>query len=438
MMLRNYSMMLYENQENKTEYAERIIAFLKYKAVNLFTPFAPIVEILEPFCVDEYEPEPDTLFIGYEKYGFGKNKKICTDGVHLFYYTDELINAYKKAPKELFSGFLHILIHIMELDIDRRKGAVDRCIFDRAVNGKNGKTAERFFPEYLCRSITDTHVWWDSVHPLVLKKAIEEGNGEKKGKLEKKIFAAIRKKYQDAAAASEALMADPGIMPGTEPLGVGYEAEVKRYDSRKYEEILMETLSDGAGKVRDSDEIFDYNWYERGMSEYDSHPFIEAYEDAERPDFALKDIVIAIDTSGSCVDYGSGFISETVNTLMKYRLLGKGVCVMECDADVNKVTFIRNHSDLDGYTDSYELSGGGGTDFRPVFEKIEELRKEGHLSKKINGLLYFSDTYGTFPEEKPDYPVWFAVPENHSDAQCPDYVGKIIIDNEQMKKWEET
>ena len=139
-------MILYENQEDKTEYAERIIAFLKYKAVNLFTPFAPIVEILEPFCADEYEPEPDTLYIGYEKYGFGKNKKICTDGVHLFYYTDELINAYKKSPKELFSGFIHILIHIMELDIDRRKGAVDRCIFDRAVNQKNGKTTERFFP----------------------------------------------------------------------------------------------------------------------------------------------------------------------------------------------------------------------------------------------------------------------------------------------------
>ena len=68
--------------------------------------------------------------------------------------------------------------------------------------------------------------------------------------------------------------------------------------------------------------------------------------------------------------------------------------------------------------------------------EIEELRKKGSLSKKINGLLYFSDTHGNFPKEEPDYPVWFAVPENHSDAPCPDYVRKIIISEEQMNMWQ--
>ena len=418
-------MIPYDDKQDKKEYAESIIMFLKYEAVRMFTPFAPVLKIIEPFCTDEYEPEDDSLCFGNGHTGYGKNKDICTDGVHLFYYTDELIKKYNKDPKELFSTFLHILIHIIALDIDRRKTAIDRWIFDSAVNRKNKKMMERFFPDFMCTGITDTHMWWDRLHPLL----------KEKGKSEKQILDAIRKVYIEAAKASGVLMADPGIVPGTDPLGAGLEADVKKIEAQKYDEILVEILSDGTGKCRESDEIFDYNWYQIGMEEYDSHPFIEAYEDSEKPDLAVKDIVIAIDTSGSCIEYGSGFISETVNTLMKNRLLGKGACIMECDADVHNVTFIRNHKDLDGYIDKYELRGGGGTDFRPVFKKIRELQEEGCLSKKINGLLYFSDGFGAFPDKEPDYPVWFAIPDSGFKPECPDYVGKIIITEKQLEKW---
>ena len=358
-------MILYGDIQDKKEYAENIIAFLKYEAVRMFTPFAPVIKILEPFCVDDHEPECDSLYFGNGHIGYGKNKEISTDGVHLFYYTDELIKKYKKAPKELFSAFLHILIHIISLDIDRRKTAVDRGVFDRAVNRKNQKMQERFFPDFICTHVTDTHVFWDRLHPLL----------KEKGKSEKKILAAIRKVYIEAAKAAGALMADGGIMPGTDSLGAGFDADVKKIKARKYEEILVEILSDGLGKCRESDEIFDYSWYQIGMTDYDSHPFIEAYEDSEKPDYAMQDIVIAIDTSGSCMEYGDGFISETVSTLMENRLLGKGVCIMECDAEVNKVTFIRDHTDLDGFVGTYELLGCGGTDFRPVFKNIRELQE---------------------------------------------------------------
>ena len=44
------------------------------------------------------------------------------------------------------------------------------------------------------------------------------------------------------------------------------------------------------------------------------------------------------------------------------------------------------------------LYGRGGTDFRPAFEYIEELRKNGELTK-LDGMLYFTDGMGVYPRK---------------------------------------
>lgn len=49
------------------------------------------------------------------------------------------------------------------------------------------------------------------------------------------------------------------------------------------------------------------------------------------------------------------------------------------------------------------LEGGGGTDFRPVHDKIEQHRKRG--GRKPAVLIYVTDGIGMFPEKAPDYPV---------------------------------
>lgn len=49
------------------------------------------------------------------------------------------------------------------------------------------------------------------------------------------------------------------------------------------------------------------------------------------------------------------------------------------------------------------ISGGGGTNFRPVFEWVERQDKQPDL------LVYFTDADGTFPEWEPHYPVIWLV-----------------------------
>jgi predicted metal-dependent peptidase len=50
-----------------------------------------------------------------------------------------------------------------------------------------------------------------------------------------------------------------------------------------------------------------------------------------------------------------------------------------------------------------EISGGGGTDFRPLFDWIER----EHLSPDL--LIYFTDAEGQFPAREPSFPVAWLV-----------------------------
>jgi predicted metal-dependent peptidase len=50
-----------------------------------------------------------------------------------------------------------------------------------------------------------------------------------------------------------------------------------------------------------------------------------------------------------------------------------------------------------------KIRGGGGTDFRPVFDWIDKDCAQG--GDRPDALIYFTDTQGWFPEHPPAYPV---------------------------------
>lgn len=65
-----------------------------------------------------------------------------------------------------------------------------------------------------------------------------------------------------------------------------------------------------------------------------------------------------------------------------------------------------------------QLAGCGGTDFRPFFSHLEE------AGQRTRMLVYFTDTYGEFPAEAPDYPVIWAVFDNENEVEVP--FGEVI------------
>jgi len=115
---------------------------------------------------------------------------------------------------------------------------------------------------------------------------------------------------------------------------------------------------------------------------------------------AQTDIQVVIDTSGSISEQEiEEFISE-VNAI-KGQLRAR-ILLHACDtalAEAGPWTF----EPWDEFKMPEKIQGGGGTDFRPIFDWITRQGREPDL------LLYFTDAMGDFPAHEPPFPVFWLV-----------------------------
>lgn len=122
-------------------------------------------------------------------------------------------------------------------------------------------------------------------------------------------------------------------------------------------------------------------------------------------------LCVAVDTSGS------------INDELLAAFLGEFKAVMESFPAVQIELLIADakvhahHTFRSGEKMEFALKGGGGTDFRPVFDYIE-----GNLPMTTM-LLYFTDGDGRFPRYPPNYEVLWAL--SRSRARVP--FGRRII-----------
>ena len=131
----------------------------------------------------------------------------------------------------------------------------------------------------------------------------------------------------------------------------------------------------------------------------------------------LLRIVIAIDTSGS-VDETllTTFLGEVNSIMQSYPNYEIDLLTADAKIQSHKVF-------LPGENLEYEVSGGGGTDFRPVFEYIDQQINYPTL------LLYFTDGMGTFPETEASYDVMWVMPE---EKEVPFGEMMILEDNQSI------
>lgn len=180
-----------------------------------------------------------------------------------------------------------------------------------------------------------------------------------------------------------------------------------------------------------NDEEFDYNFYTYGMQLYGNMPLIEPleYKDVR----VVKTFVTVIDTSGSVEEEKlRRFLEKT------YQILKSGqesedrvnFHLVQCDALVQKDVKITSEKELEQVMEDLTLYGRGGTDFRPAFEYIEELRKNGELTN-LNGMLYFTDGMGVYPRKKPEYPVAFIYDSEVLDKipEVPAWAIRYLMDD---------
>jgi len=121
-------------------------------------------------------------------------------------------------------------------------------------------------------------------------------------------------------------------------------------------------------------------------------------------------IVIAVDGSGSVdAELLNKFLSE-INFLMT-TIQNYQIDLLVCDDRIHLHKVFYSGDIL-----AVDVKGLGGTDFRPVFDFIENELRDTKL------LLYFTDMEGKFPSKYPDYDVKWITPK---EAAPP--FGELII-----------
>lgn len=206
----------------------------------------------------------------------------------------------------------------------------------------------------------------------------------------------------------------------------------KKRDYKK----LLQRLFTMREVVKSSDDEFDYVYYCYGLQTYNNLPLIEYLEYRDKP--IVDDVVIAIDTSMST--QGTlvlSFLRQTyavIEQIYKNDLTFRLV-ILQCDCAVKDEKIISSHEDFEKLMQNFTLIGGGGTDFRPVFERVEKLYEDKTLNK-IKGLIYFTDGKGVFPTNKPPFETVFVFLDNeNNDYKVPIWANKIIIDEDEINEY---
>ena len=205
------------------------------------------------------------------------------------------------------------------------------------------------------------------------------------------------------------------IMQAADDKGISYRELINKLVVEK--EISKELV--------DSIDVMMYTY---GLELYSDVPLVEPNEVNEIKH--LDNIIIAIDTSGSCGGYvAQRFIRETYNLFNEIRdsFEIESIHLIQCDTDIQDEKIFTSVDELP-LDEEMNMKGFGGTSFIPVFERADELQKKDN--KSIEAVIYFTDGYGEFPDKEPDYPVYLVMDEEEIDNcdYIPEWAECVAID----------
>ena len=332
-----------------------------------------------------------------------------TDGSVIYFSHDFLLHTFRETPHQLEHFLLHTVGHCRLLH------TIQEQTEDSATRKKNSDSAvEAFFKEPYPAPFWDDHHFWNT---------------------------AVNQDFLSRIALT--LSSLTGVS-GTGSYGNGSkgnssgelseELTIRNTGTYDFTHFLKQFARQGE-EIKTDIESFDYIPYLYGLEHYGNIPLIEhlEYQEVNR----LEELVIAIDTSGSCsLDTVRKFMEETYSILSNHENFFRkmNVYVIQCDSFIQDMAHITSEQDWQDYLKNLTIHGRGGTDFRPVFEYVEELRAKKEL-KDLKGLLYFTDGDGIYPEIPTDYKTAFVFyKEKEQHQKVPAWAACLTLDTERSNE----
>ncbi|MDE7246175.1 MAG: hypothetical protein K2O18_19685 [Oscillospiraceae bacterium] len=364
---------------------------------------------------------------------------IGTDGETIRFAPVDLLRRYRDNPAAVRRGYLHMLLHCLYLH--PFDGTPPSRLWDLALD----MTVERMIEQEAVprlalgdNSVRDACFRMTKnlpavrVYDLLVQEAFPFSTEE----LEEAFCLdnhalwrtqpgppnAIRKKWSALSAGMEQGGHSAGTSAGNQsetirvsPKGLcDYRTFLRRFTMPR-EEVILDP------------ESFDLVFYSYGIEYYGNLPLIEPleYQEVNR----LAELVIAIDTSGSCsAKTVQQFLAETweIISCRENFFREMKVYLIQCDCRVQHVTVIRSPEDWRRSCGEITIQGRVGTDFTPVFRYVEELRKKKEL-RDLRALLYFSDGDGVYPRQRTDYETAFVfLSENDKIDYVPSWAARLL------------
>lgn len=419
----------------------------------------------EDICIDILRNSRNELYlqmrfldVALNSLRFVRDPKIHpygTDGTAFYYEAESLTAQFVQNKNSVNRGYLHSLFHCLFAHIYERgrKEAVwdlacdiaaeylidrqnDFCIYQRKsplriqVYGWLEKelktlTAQGIFLKLQSR-VFSTKEWeqWE-------REFYVDDHSRWEGKKEEKPSPSPNKnRWEETREKMETEMELFSKEPseGREAMQELLHAENReRYDYREFLKkfaVLKEVMQ------VDMD-AFDYIYYCYGMEHYGNMPLIEPLETREVK--KAEEFVIVLDTSMSCKEgLIKKFLEETYSILSQAQSFHRKIQIhiIQCDDKIQSDRLITDFEQMEEYLREFQVIGLGGTDFRPPFAYVEQLRAQKRLNN-LRGLIYFTDGYGVFPAKKPPFETAFVfLKEDYQDIDVPPWAIKLIIDAE--------
>lgn len=361
-----------------------------------------------------------------------------TDGRGIYLDAERLCREFLQELTWPCQELLHMLGHCLlgHPFLRRPEGLTSqkRKEYETSLDWEAWELAERLWGEPIGKTtVVDCHESWNREQMLFERQmASGEGgvfgqrDGEEKDSLSKvdmaswweaqrKQLESIEKRQKKVEKGSAKRSRSQRLIPASGHRG-DYRAILKSFSVLREDPGLNQ-------------EEFQYSWYLYGMEHYDNMPLIEPLE--YREERKIEELVIVIDTSGSCEkELVRVFLEETKGILEQEDLFFRNFClhILQCDNQLQRDDKITSVRDFERYLEELTITGGGGTDFTPAFQKVEELKRAGEF-QNLRGMLYFTDGSGIYPKQEPDYQVYFVLLKGHYDTiDTPDWVHTLVLE----------
>lgn len=403
-----------------------------------------------------------------------QTRTIATDGVHLFYNPNYLIHSYEEDPIAVNRMYLHIILHCIfrhmtqaeqrdpddwnlacdiavESVIDSMEyPCVHRLVTDRRQEYYDSLSLSVLNAEQVYAVLTkmtysqkigmkreftvDDHHFWEELQDDKEQPQQTSGGSSEDDTPPPPDKDEVEQKWQDISqktqTSMETIQRDINLMAGNLRQQLQIENR-QRYDYRSFLRRFAVTREE----VRVDPDSFDYGFYNYSIQLYPNMPMLEELEYRESK--KIRDFVIAIDTSGSCNgELVKQFLEETVTILLDSNSFFRSVNVhiIQCDAGIQSDIKITDTEHFYDMLQHFDVSGNGDTDFRPVFDYIEQLQQRGELLQ-LQGLLFFTDGVGVYPKKRPPYDVAFLFFDNtYAEHLVPPWAMKLILSESDLTR----